>query len=89
MNKETDCGQNQILVCEDSLEGIFTGIYEAYALRIPHDRIFLQVGHEGNLRLFAVYTEIGPDTEKVQKVMRTLRSQIGRASCRERVSASV
>ncbi len=77
MNKETDCGQNQILVCEDSLEGIFTGIYEAYALRIPHDRIFLQVGHEGNLRLFAVYTEIRPDTEKVQKVMRTLRSRFG------------
>ncbi len=43
------------LICEDSLEGIFTGIYEAYAFREGHEHIHLQIGEEENLRLFAEY----------------------------------
>ena len=43
------------LVCEDSLEGIFTGIYDAYLKKKPHDQIHICVGEEENYRLFAVY----------------------------------
>lgn len=66
-----------ILLCEDSLEGIFTGIYDAYALRIPLDNVRLQVGEEENLRLFAIYRQVQPDTEKNGKVIRTLKQKFG------------
>ena len=40
--------EEKYLICEDSLEGIFTGIYDAYALafalREDHKGIHLQVG---------------------------------------------
>ncbi len=39
-----------ILLCEDSLEGIFTGVYEAYALRRPLSEIRLQAGEETTYR---------------------------------------
>ena len=35
--------EEKYLVCEDSLEGIFTGIYEAYALREGHEHVHIQI----------------------------------------------
>ena len=68
-----------ILVCEDSPEGIFTGVYEAYALRLsnalPHERIRLQAGREAQPMLFADYREVAADEVKAGKVMRTLESR--------------
>lgn len=65
------------LVCEDSLEGIFTGIYDAYLLKRPHDEIHIQIGHEENLRLFAEYHTILPDPVKTAKVARTIGQKFG------------
>lgn len=65
------------LICEDSLEGIFTGIYEAYALRKPHEHIHIQIGEEADLRLFAVYQSIEPDKGKAVKVAGTLQKRLG------------
>ncbi len=45
--------QEEYFICEDSIEGVFTGIYDAYALRIGHEHIHLQIGEEENYRLFA------------------------------------
>lgn len=69
--------EEKYLICEDSLEGIFTGIYEAYALREGHDRVHIQVGEEENLRLFALYLHIIPDPVKTDKVAGTLRRRLG------------
>lgn len=69
--------EEKYFICEDSLEGIFTGIYEAYALREEHERIHIQVGEEENLRLFAVYIEIKPDREKAAKVAGTINRRLG------------
>ncbi|MGN1148311.1 MAG: TIGR03915 family putative DNA repair protein [Lachnospiraceae bacterium] len=69
--------ENIVLVCEDSPEGVFTGIYEAYALRVPHERVALQTMREDTLQLFTTYKEIAPDYEKAQKVMRTLQMRFG------------
>lgn len=69
--------ENIVLRCEDSLEGIFTGIYEAYALRMPHERIHLQTAEEENMRLFTVYRAVEPDSIKTEKVIRTLRTRFG------------
>lgn len=66
------------LICEDSLEGILTGIYDAYALRQDHQYIHLQVGEEDNLRLFAKYMTVSPDAEKARKVSRTINREMGR-----------
>lgn len=66
-----------ILLCEDSLEGIFTGLYEAYALRRPLSEIRLQAGEETNYRLFSEYRHVAPDAEKTEKVVRTLQKRFG------------
>lgn len=65
--------ENIVLTCEDSPEGIFTAIYEAYALRASHDRVFLQLGEKENFRLFSTYQKVLPDAEKAQKVTNTLK----------------
>ena len=65
------------LICEDSPEGIFTGIFEAYALRKAHESIHIQIGEEENLRLFAVYSHIAPDPEKSLRVSSTLERRLG------------
>ncbi|MCM1145850.1 MAG: TIGR03915 family putative DNA repair protein [Blautia sp.] len=65
------------LICEDSLEGVFTGIYEAYALREGHGHIHLQISEEENLRLFAQYLYIAPDFVKTKKVTETLLRRLG------------
>lgn len=69
--------EEKFLVCEDSIEGIFTGIYDAYALREGHEHIHIQIGEEDNYRLFASYLHIQPDIVKTDKVARTLRSRLG------------
>lgn len=76
--------EEDILVCEDSQEGIFTGIYEAYAWKCEHEQTRLQVGEEGALRLFARYRTVEPDREKAEKVARTIVRRFG-AECYETV----
>lgn len=65
------------LICEDSLEGIFSGIYQAYLLKKPHEQIHIQIGEEENLRLFAVYRKCPVNEEWAGKVARTIGSRLG------------
>lgn len=65
------------LICQDSLEGIFTGIYDAYLLKKPHRQIHLSVGEEENYRLFAVYENCLPDRNKAGKVADTIIHKFG------------
>lgn len=69
--------EEKYLICEDSIEGIFTGIYDAYALREGHEHIHIQVGEVDNYRLFANYMYIQPDPVKTDKVAGTLRRRLG------------
>lgn len=69
--------EEKYLICEDSIEGVFTGIYDAYALREGHERIHIQIGEEENLRLFAYYMNIVPDSVKTRKVAETIRNRFG------------
>ena len=61
--------------CEDSLEGVFTAIYNAYEDKRNHEDTLISLTDE--LFLFAEYLEVIVDGEKVQKVIRTLRRQFG------------
>ncbi len=63
--------------CEDSLEGIFTAIYNIYEDRhnLPDTRICM----EEEYLLFSEYIFVNTDTTKAVKVMRTCQDKFGEA----------
>ncbi len=91
--------EEHILICEDSVEGIFTAIYTAYEKRYRPETTGIVTSEEGNLRLFAVYEHILTDPVKSGKVFRTLRERFGEegfyvlclalASCQEDKATAV
>ncbi len=68
--------EKTVFICEDTLEGIFTGIYDAYASRIGHDKCELAAG-DVPLEMFCDYIQVLPSKEKAEKVIRTLKKQFG------------
>jgi len=62
--------------CEDSLESIFTAIYNAYEEKRDHNDTEICLDEE--LQLFAEYVKVRADEEKTIKVIRTLERQFGR-----------
>lgn len=69
--------EEKILICEDSLEGVFTAIYEAYKRRLPRDMVRIQTGEDENYRLFAEYIKIETDAVSAVKALRTVRERFG------------
>lgn len=70
------CEWKHILQCEDSIEGIFTGVYEAWRLKYGHDNTTLELlERQDTPQLFAEYSRIVPDPEKAYKVLRTIREK--------------
>lgn len=69
--------EETILICEDSIEGILTGVYKAYELHKDHETIHLQTADIENYRLFANYYEVTTDEEKSRKVLRTIYHRFG------------
>lgn len=70
-----------ILRCEDSLEGIFTAIYDAFLyknqMKQPYtDNISIAVG-EGCMALFAKEIAVKTDARKVEKTVQTIRNRLG------------
>lgn len=61
--------------CEDSLESVFTAIYQTYAEKREHSETRLLFS--GEALLFAEEVTVVPDNEKVFKVMRTLKRRFG------------
>ncbi len=76
-DKEAAMAEEKYLICEDSIEGVFTGIYDAYAFREGHEHLHIQIGEEENLRLFASYLYITPDSVKTKKVAETIQKRLG------------
>jgi len=68
--------QITVFQCEDSIEGILTGVYDAYASKLGHDMCRLAVG-EIDYELFCTYRKVTPSEEKTQKVIRTLKREFG------------
>lgn len=64
-------------ICDNSIDGILTGIYDAYADRHPLHDIHLSVSEGMNLSLFTQYIEVVPDAHKAAKVANTLKSRFG------------
>lgn len=64
--------------CEDSAEGIFTAIYDAWASASCHEenRIEVRMGEWEETFLFADYIDVVADAEKSEKVQRSVRLRI-------------
>lgn len=69
--------EETVLVCEDSQESIFTAIYQTYEWKLDRERVYLQIGEEGNLRLFAKYIKVEKDERKAAKVASTIIRKMG------------
>lgn len=61
--------------CEDTLESVFTAIYNVYEDKNSAKEVFLSLDDEP--RLFAVQIAVQPDNVKYEKVVRTIRNRFG------------
>lgn len=66
-----------IFLCEDSIDGIFTGVYDAWASNYGHRNVALTTHAPDNYTLFDEYITVTTDIEKSRKVADTLRRRLG------------
>lgn len=66
-----------VFLCDDSPDGILTGIYEAYESRLGHGNLCLEIENNVNYELFCEYRRVDIDGEKAEKVARTIRRRLG------------
>lgn len=57
-----------------------TAVYDAYASRLGFENVKLQMEEEMDRELFSEYVEVVPDSEKAEKVLRTIRKELGLAA---------
>lgn len=77
MEYGTENGIKYIFQCEDSMEGIFTGIYDAWASGVGHGNVELRTQQPENLEFFCEYISVIPDSEKAEKVRRSVLRKLG------------
>lgn len=71
-----------VLLCEDGMDGILTGVYEAYRLKkdmgiASHDSIHLEIREPDMQRFFTQYVNVQTDRVKSEKVTRTIEGRLG------------
>ena len=70
-----------VYICTDSFEGILTGVYDAWMSRKGHSSVRLETaGQNRTMELFCEYIDVLPDDEKVEKVIRSVRTRISEAA---------
>lgn len=74
--------ESLILYCEDSMDGIFTAIYDGFLYKKKasgtyQDEIHIQIGDDGQNILFARTASVVTDSGKAQKTADTIRKQLG------------
>lgn len=77
--------EEYVFVCEDSIDGILTGVYEAYQFKKEegienHDMLHVAVKEPEIHRLFTQYRKAETDREKSAKVIRTLKKELGEST---------
>ena len=71
-----------IFICEDSLDGILTGVYNAWSFKIErktirHEDICLSSSEPENYQLFCEYHPVSCCSQKAEKVRHTLCQKLG------------
>lgn len=69
-------------LCEESIEGIFTGIYDAWASGLGHENVKILLRNQYEPELFFEYEEIIPEKDKAEKVARSIRKKISPSAFR-------
>lgn len=69
--------EETVLICDDSQESIFSAIYQVYEWKMDREQVFLQIGEDGNMRLFAKYIKVETDEGKAAKVASTIIQKMG------------
>lgn len=64
-----------IYLCEDNLDSILTGVYDAWASRKGHSHVRLQMKQETTMELFCDYISVEADTQKAEKVSRSIKKR--------------
>lgn len=77
--------EEYVFICEDSIDGILTGVYEAYQFKKEekiesHDILHLAVREPDTPRLFTHYIKIETDNFKSAKVIKTLKKELGEST---------
>lgn len=76
--------ETYIFLCQPTIDGILTGIYDAWSMSIGtkqqkgcgHDHVRLQLSGTYNYALFCKYIEVAPDPDKAEKVSRSIRGKL-------------
>lgn len=69
--------QKKVLVCEDSMEGIFSAVYDGWLLGKRGYDVAIVTEEPQNLEFFVSYQYIETNQEKSGKVLDTIRSKLG------------
>lgn len=69
-----------IFLCQDSPEGIFSGVYDAWTSRLGHKNVKLALDRGHNLELFAEYRESIGTEEKAMKVVEAVKKKISESA---------
>jgi probable DNA metabolism protein len=67
----------KIFMCNDSVEGIFSAIYDAWESRNGHSNNRIRINSEETMELFCEYIFVKEDEVKTEKVIRTVRRKMG------------
>lgn len=66
-----------VYLCEDSIEGVFTAIYKAWASGYGHANNRIQIEGEWERELFCQYITVEPDANLSLQVTNSIRKKIG------------
>lgn len=69
--------EKKILVCQDSMEGIFTAVYDGWIWGARGLQVEIATCEPEYPELFSTSMEILPDAEKARKVARSVKQKLG------------
>ncbi|BCN31439.1 TIGR03915 family putative DNA repair protein [Anaeromicropila herbilytica] len=78
-----------IYLCEDSIDGIFTAIYDAWASKKGHANVRIELQQENTYELFHEYIAVVTDTDKALKVAKTINDRLGNEVYQELTKAAL
>lgn len=67
----------KVYLCEDTVEGIFTAVYDAWADKAPEGQLSIQCRESYVPRLFTDVVVVETDDDKAVKVMRSVKGKLG------------
>ena len=69
-----------VYICEDSLEGILCGVYDAWMSKKGHKNVRLQMNGMFEQELFTEYIQVSAESMKASNVIQTIRNRISESA---------